>query len=245
MLSTDRPVRLPIVDVLRGLAVAQMIVYHFIYDLSFFGWYGTVLARDPGWIAWRSAIVAQFVLLVGVSLALRAQFRPAPADFWRRWVQLAAAAALVSVGSWLAFGPRFIWFGVLHFAAAALLLLRPLVRLGPWNLLLAAGVVLIWVLVADPRLDATPLNAIGLGTIPPRKLDHVPLFPWLAGPLAGIGIVSLWQQRQFRLPPALVRLNERPPRLLRWFGSWPLTIYLVHQPVLMGLLWLVKQLGSR
>jgi len=33
---------------------------------------------------------------------------------------------------------KFIWFGILHFIAAALLLVRPLVRLGAWNLALGA-----------------------------------------------------------------------------------------------------------
>ncbi|MFN9211728.1 MAG: heparan-alpha-glucosaminide N-acetyltransferase domain-containing protein, partial [Betaproteobacteria bacterium] len=68
------PARLPLVDALRGFAIAQMIVYHFIYDLTFFGWYGTVMARDPVWIAWRTAITTQFLLLVGLGLVLRAQW---------------------------------------------------------------------------------------------------------------------------------------------------------------------------
>jgi peptidoglycan/LPS O-acetylase OafA/YrhL len=38
-------------------------------------------------------------------------------------------------------------------------------------------------------------------------------------------------------------LNAAPPRLLVLLGTWALTVYLAHQPVLMGLLWLVKQLG--
>jgi hypothetical protein len=68
------PARLPLIDALRGFAIAQMIVYHFIYDLTFFGWYGTVMARDPVWIAWRTAITTQFLLLVGLGLVLRAQW---------------------------------------------------------------------------------------------------------------------------------------------------------------------------
>ena len=126
--------RLPIVDVLRGFAVAQMIVFHFIYDLNYFGWVKLSMLTDQPWIGWRTAIVTQFLLLVGVGLVLRASFKPGTRDFWRRWVEIAAAAVLVSLGSSLVFGPRFIWFGILHFVAAALVLARPLVRLGPWNL---------------------------------------------------------------------------------------------------------------
>ena len=54
---TVRPVRLPIVDALRGFAVAQMIVYHFIYDLNLFGWLKLRMLTDQPWIGWRTAIV--------------------------------------------------------------------------------------------------------------------------------------------------------------------------------------------
>lgn len=238
------PVRLPLVDALRGLAVAQMIVYHFIYDLTYFGWYGAMMTRDPAWVAWRTAIVTQFVLLIGVSLVLRTQFKPAGSDFWRRWAQVAGAAALVSAGSWFVFGPRFIWFGILHFAAAALLVARPAVRLGTWNLALAAGVIGVWLFYADPAFNAAPANVIGLVTQKPRTEDYVPLFPWLAAVFTGIGLASLWRARGFALPAALQRLNDAPPRWLVFLGTWPLTIYLLHQPVMLGLLYVVRMLGG-
>ena len=41
-----RPTRLALVDVLRGFAVAQMIVYHFLYDLSYFGWLKLRMAQS-------------------------------------------------------------------------------------------------------------------------------------------------------------------------------------------------------
>ena len=123
-MSHHRP-RLPIIDALRGLAVAQMIVYHFIYDLNHFGWVQLQMKADQPWLGWRTAIVTQFLLLVGVSLVLRMSFKPGLRDFLRRWAEVAAAAALVSLGSWLVFGPRFIWFGILHFIALATADLNP------------------------------------------------------------------------------------------------------------------------
>jgi uncharacterized membrane protein len=182
-------------------------------------------------------------VLVGVSLVLRMSFKPGLGDFMRRWAEVAAAAALVSIGSWLLFGPRFIWFGILHFIAVALLLARPLVRLGAWNFGLAAAVLMAWVAYADPAFNAAPANAIGLVTQKPRTEDYVPLFPWMAAVLAGVGLATLWQRAGWRVPAPLAWLDQRPPRLLVLLGTWALTVYLVHQPVLMGALALVKQLG--
>lgn len=235
--------RLPIVDALRGFAVAQMIVYHFIYDLNYFGWVKLAMTRDQPWVGWRTAIVTQFLLLVGVSLVLRLARKPGWRDFWRRWAQVAAAAALVSAGSWLMFGPRFIYAGILHFIAVALLLARGLAPLREFNFVLAAAAFAAWWLLRDPAYNAFPAHLLGFVTVKPRTEDYVPLFPWIAAVLAGLALGSLWQRRGFALAPGLQRLNARPPRLLVLLGSWPLTVYLIHQPILIGLLWVVTKLA--
>lgn len=238
-----RPSRLALVDVLRGLAVAQMIVYHFIYDLNYFGWVKVRMLVDQPWVGWRAAIVTQFLLLVGVSLVLRMSFKPGLGDFLRRWAEVAGAALLVSAGSWLVFGPRFIWFGILHFIAAALLLVRPMVRLGAWNLALGAVALLAGLALADPAFNPTPANIIGFVTKTPGTEDYVPLFPWIGVVLIGVGLGSLWQRAGWRVPPVLAPLDADPPRLLKLLGSWALTVYLVHQPVLMGVLMLARKAG--
>jgi uncharacterized membrane protein len=69
----------------------------------------------------------------------------------------------------------------------------------------------------------------------------VPLFPWLGVVLIGAGIGGLWKQRGFAIALSLRRLNDSPPRWLVVLGVWSLTVYLVHQPILMGLLWLVRK----
>jgi uncharacterized membrane protein len=242
-MSPARSLRLPLVDVLRGFAVAQMIVYHFIYDLNHFGWLKLRMLVDQPWTGWRTAIVTQFLLLVGVSLVLRTSFKPSLRDFWFRWAQVAGAALLVSLGSWLVFGPRFIWFGILHFIAATLLLARPLVRLGPWNIALGVVALAAGLAFAHSAFNATPMSAVGFVTAKPRTEDYVPLFPWLGVVLIGAGIGALWQRAGWRVPVALAPLNERPPRVLLLLGTWALTVYLVHQPLMMGALLLLQRAG--
>ena len=234
--------RLPIVDLLRGLAIAQMVAYHFIYDLDYFGWLELAMTRDQPWVAWRAAIVTQFVFLVGIGLSLRSSFKPGASDFWRRWLQVAAAALLVSVGSALMFGPRWIWFGVLHFVAAALLLGRPLQRLGAWNLALGAVLLAVGLTVKVAEFNAPPWAAIGLAQRKPATEDYVPLLPWFGVVLLGMGAAALWRRAGWKVPPGLTALDSPPARLLRAAGRWPLTIYLLHQPVLIGALWLVRRL---
>lgn len=235
--------RLPLIDVLRGFAVAQMIVYHFIYDLNHFGWIRIAMTREQPWLGWRTAIVSQFLFLVGLSLMLRLARKPEWRDFWLRWAQVAAAAALVSLGSWLMFGPHWIYFGILHFIAVALIIGRLSAPLGAWNLLLAALAFFAWWFVRDPAFDAFPANIIGFVTEKPRTEDYVPLFPWLAAVFAGLGLGALWQRHGFALWPTLRPLDAHPQRLLLLLGTWALTVYLLHQPIMIGALWLVRSLA--
>ena len=162
----SRPPRLPLIDALRGFAVAQMIVYHFIYDLNYFRWVALAMNRDQPWVGWRTAIVTQFLLLVGVGLVLRATRHGAGSagsrEFWLGWAQVAGAAALVSAGSWLVFGPRFIWMGILHFIAAGLVLGRLALPLGVWNLALGVAVIVPGKKIADPWFNPAPMKIIGL-----------------------------------------------------------------------------------
>jgi uncharacterized membrane protein len=241
--ATNPAPRLALVDALRGFAVAQMIVYHFIYDLAYFGWVDLAMTRDQPWVAWRTAIVTQFLLLVGVSLVLRTSFKPSAGDFWKRWAQIAAAALLVSAGSWLVFGPRFIYFGILHFVAASLLIARPLLPLGAWNIVLGVACIALGLFYANEFFNMPPATVIGFMTFKPRTEDYVPLFPWIGVVLVGGGLAALWQRRRWRVPAALLPLNERAPRWLLFLGTWALTVYLVHQPILLGAMTLLRKLG--
>ena len=96
-----RDARFAGVDQLRGLAIATMIAYHFCYDLAWFGFASfrpDDMLNDWRWIAWRNSIVASFLVLVGVSRALNAAFKPSWSDFWMRWMQIAAAACSKAPG---------------------------------------------------------------------------------------------------------------------------------------------------
>jgi uncharacterized membrane protein len=236
----SRPLqRLPAVDLLRGLAIVQMIAYHFVYDLTYFEWLHIEMTREPEWIAWRNAIVTQFLLVSGLTAGLGdAAGRPGT-RFWHRWRQVAAAAALVSIASAWLFGPRLIWFGVLHFVAVALLLARPLPALGALNLVVGAALVALGASVHDAHFDSPWVSWIGLAAHKPATEDYVPLLPWFGAFTFGIGLAGLWRRRGFALPGSLQQLDSAPARALRWLGRWPLTIYLVHQPIMMGVLFVV------
>ena len=102
------------VDALRGLAMVWMTVFHFCFDLSHFALWPQNFLGDPFWTWQRTAIVSLFLLCAGMGQAIAWDQRQTWGRFRRRWLQVAAAALLVSVGSYLVFPRSYIYFGVLH-----------------------------------------------------------------------------------------------------------------------------------
>jgi uncharacterized membrane protein len=229
------PQRIGAIDALRGLAIVQMVVFHFCYDLSWFGYAAWDTRVDPFWTTWRTLIVAQFLFICGVSVALRHAYKQGWEGFWRRWLQIAAAALLVTAASYAAFPRGFIYFGVLHFVAVATVLLMLSARLGRWNALMGVLALMAGWWIQHPAFDPRWLNWIGFMPGKPITEDYVPLFPWIGVALLGLAAGTGWAGKGFagagRLPA---------PRWLAGLGRWSLTAYLVHQPILVGVLWLTR-----
>lgn len=226
--------RLPQIDMARGLALIAMMIYHLCFDLNYFGWIQIEQLRDPFWIWLRTLILSSFLLLAGISLHLRLQHQITSQRWWRRWAQVAAAALLVSAGSYAVFPQTYIYFGVLHFIALALLLAWPLrQRLAqcPDFFLLGLGAVIgcapyLW---SNALFNPRSLNWLGFTTILPRTEDYVPLFPWLALILWG---VILGRKLSNKPPRSLSRISAS----LSWLGQRSLLVYLLHQPLFMAIL---------
>jgi uncharacterized membrane protein len=234
--------RLAAVDALRGAALVAMIVYHAAWDLSFLGFITTDVATHPGWAAFARSIAAAFLLLVGVSLVLARRAGATLRRVLRRIFIIAAAAAAVSAATYAFLPGQGVYFGILHCIALSSLLGTALHRLPTWLLAAAVPAVLVlpW-LFASPAFDAPWWYWLGLSTEVPPAPDYVPLLPWFAAVLAGMAIGRA-------LPEPAPRTAPLPIRALAAMGRRSLAIYLLHQPVLLGLLfawlWLVPPDGT-
>lgn len=79
-------------------------------------------------------------------------------------------------------------------------------------------------------------------TFKPITEDYVPLFPWLGVALIGIFIGRQLKKLAWFIASANMQLNGLCD-VLAWMGKRSLLIYMIHQPILMGLLWLFLQIG--
>jgi uncharacterized membrane protein len=222
-------------DAWRGAAIVWMAVFHLCYDLDHFKILQQHFRTDPFWTLQRATIVTLFLLCAGASQALALHQGQDWPRFWRRWAQIAGCAVLVSIGSAWMFPRSWISFGVLHGIAVMLILVRLLAPLrgGLWLLGLVA--LLLPSLVQHPFFDTRATNWIGLITRKPVTEDYVPVLPWLGVMLWGAAATQWLLARRREVLAGPLPAALRPLALL---GRWSLSFYMLHQPVLIGIIML-------
>jgi uncharacterized membrane protein len=114
-------------------------------------------------------------------------------------------------------------------------LARPLAGRPALAVALGVAAIVAGLAVSHPFFDARATSWLGFNTIKPATEDFVPLFPWVGVVLLGIGAGHELLQREL----APIAPLARAPRALRWLGRHSLAVYMVHQPLLLGILWLV------
>ena len=212
-----------------------MVAYHFCFDLQYFGVTKSDFHHDPVWLHARTMILSSFLLIAGVSMVLADRSVAAHARFWRHVGIIGACAVAVSVASYALFRESWIWFGVLHAIFVSLILARPLVRRPTLALIIGACVMAAGNLYTHTMFDSSALGWLGFMTAKPRTEDYVPLFPWTGVLLLGIAGGHALLRTGFRP----IAFADKWPRWMAWLGGHSLAIYMVHQPLLIGLLFLV------
>lgn len=239
MTLAERRPRLAIVDVARGIAILAMVIYHLFWDLSYFRFIAADVGYDPQWVAFARSILATFLFLVGVGLVLGHGRGIRWAAFWKRWAFVLAGALAITVVTWIAFPQSFVYFGVLHAIALFSVLALPFLLAPLWLPVVAAAVVIaLPFFFSDALYNEKAWSWIGFWQVPPPTNDLVPIFPWFGVVLLGVIVTRL----VLASPRALQRLaafggTSRLSRGLAWMGRWSLVIYLVHQPVLLGVIY--------
>lgn len=248
--------RLWAVDALRGLALANMLAYHAMYDWVYvFGhasrWYDIGAA---GCHVWQQYICWSFILLSGFSFA----YARKP---WKNALLTGGCALVLTAATVLVMPQERILFGVLHFMACAMLLTwaaRPALERLPAGLGLALCAALFallnqlpfgklgfeqWTIWNIPD-EFYKMNIFWLGFQNPESFysaDYFPLLPWLFLFWCGYFLHRLPAPRQ----TTRAALHGTPPRPLRPLcaaGRNTLLLYMLHQPVLYALLWAADRL---
>lgn len=237
--------RYQLLDILRGIAILAMIVFHIGWDLFYFGLIATDVTTDLGWVIFQKSILASFLLLVGAGLVLAHGRAIRWRQFWRRFAILVLAALAVTAGTYWMFPDYFVFFGVLHAIALFSLLGLAFLRLPPLPVAaLGAAVIAANFLFSDPVFSSRTLGWIGFWPVSPPTSDVVPIFPWFGVVLLGIAGMRLVLASPLATTLAGFHSDQPLARGVAFVGRWSLAVYLVHQPLIIGMLTLLMQLQS-
>jgi uncharacterized membrane protein len=209
-------------DNLRGVAVIWMVIFHASYDLRMFHFLDWDF-NQGFWFAFPRVIAFTFLFCVGISLNYTHSGKVNLQALKKRTIKLGGAALVVSTGTYLLFPGQWIFFGTLHCILFGSLLGAPLVnrRKIAWPLL-----VIIFSLQYVFDFDIKWVSSI----IQKPSMDFIPIYPWFWVILLGI----LTGPSLSRIP---VFNRMKPLSFFAFLGQHSLLIYLVHQPVIFGLVW--------
>ncbi len=226
-------------DVLRGIAILLMVVFHVIFNLEvFFGI--TKFDHMNGFWYYEGRIAAiLFILLVGIATSLiqhRYSHKEALKKNAYRGLRLIGLGMIITAVSYFLDPANTIWFGILHFLGLSILISIPLSKYKKVNFFLAAALMLAY--YQTSRIYTTSYLGVIFGILPPtfQTYDHYALIPWLGYVLLGIAIGN-W------VYPKGLPIVERNPnsieKNLSVAGKYSLWIYFIHQPILFGITWLI------
>lgn len=231
------------IDILRGIAIVLMVIYHFCYDLTYFKFLHLDFYHDPFWINFRILIVSLFVGLVGVSLVLATQNGINLRRYARRLGWLVLLSLAITVMSYFMFPGRMIVFGILHFIAFASVAGLLFVRLYVPSLILGIGIILLDLLYQHEFFDQYWIHWLGLTVHRPAAEDYVSVIPWFGVVLIGIFIGQTILRNESLQSLLSVHSDHPVMRGLAFAGRHSLLIYILHQPILFAILWPVAALN--
>lgn len=226
------------VDALRGSAIFMMIIFHIFFDLDLLGLYKFDF-QSIFWLRFGHLIRIIFLTLVGFSLFLSHKKRQ-PYNVYRRHqiirgLKLFLVAMGVTLASYIAFPGDYIRFGVLHFISVgiisgALLFRNTITLIIIMFLSLILGAYFSQIILSTPLLMPFGLLYPGF-----NSMDYFPIFPWISLIFFGIVFARILDKYNLIANPSWL------PRFkfFEAMGRRSLAIYLIHQPVIFGLIWLI------
>lgn len=227
-------------DLLRGAAIILMVVIHALHTLNFFGNYNYAL-NTGYWLYLSKAGASIFIILAGISLTLSSARAKTGTfkRFLKRGIIIFSWGLIITLITRIALGERFVVFGILHFIGLSIILAYPFLPFARLNLLLGVIIILISFPLSEITLQTPWFLWLGFRPSGFYSIDYFPLFPWFGLFLIGIFLGNTFYpkaQRKFAIPEISKSL---PMELLCLMGRNSLAIYLLHQPILIVILFLL------
>jgi uncharacterized membrane protein len=224
------------IDFLRGLSIILVVGYHLLYDLGafvgverFFGF-----LTDLSTVAWTVAqhfFAGLFIVLSGTSSTLSR-------SNLRRGLRLLAVSIAVTAVTYIFDPSSAVWFGILQLLAVSILIYgaafekaKP-VTCAAWGVVVLGLAAAVYLLRRGLTIRFDWLLPFGIHSPGFSSFDYFPLIPWFGIFLLGAVLGrTVYAPRRSLLPWRL------PQTLVNVAGRHSLLIYIVHQPLILAVLY--------
>jgi uncharacterized membrane protein len=226
------------IDFLRGVAIVLMVVYHIVFDLNYFYGFKTLVYNTGFWYYLGRSSATLFIILSGMTSVIlyRKYGYITYQKNLRRGLEVLFFAMLITAGSYYFDPTQTIWFGILHLLGISIILSSFFLRYFWINIIIAGGIIFISGMdffVAKSNW----LLFLGFTQAEYNSFDYYPFLPWFAVMLLGIVIAQLFY------PHYLSYISRQENIITKWvggMGKYSLPIYLLHQPVILMMLYMIK-----
>lgn len=228
------PGRIQIIDLIRGVDIIFMILFNYSVTLGYFG----LVQIEPDLFYRMIPLVIASIFIFISGTAAYASFKNNKENFGKRFMlrgaKLLIFAAFITLFTGIFVPDGTIYFGILHFFALSSFLVPVMIKYNKLNQ--AAGVIIILSgFYLQTRQFSFPY-LLWLGFMPENfsTFDYFPLLPWL-----GVLMLGIYSGKNLIERKRPVTFKSMAAKAFAYIGKNSLTIYLIHQPVLIFILMLM------
>lgn len=226
-------------DAFRGLFILCVIVIHTIFDLEYFFNLNINTPKAYDFVQEYGGIL--FIILSGICVTLGTKFL-------KRGLIVFGAGMIITLVTFGMFkldmpdSGIIIYFGVLHLLGLCMILYGLLKHMKSWMLVIASAVfIILGIYFESLRSETYWLLFTGIRPYMFSTGDYFPLFPNLGWFTFGIFLGRTVYKNKKSLMPR-VPSDFFIIRFFRFCGRHSLIIYLVHQPLVYGILMLLSEI---
>lgn len=246
----NKKIRYPLPDVMRGFALVNMIIYHTLWNAVYIFDADIPLYNGKLGKVWQICICITFIVLSGFCSRFGGKNKI------RRGIVVLTAGLIVSAVT-ICVMPKtdVIYFGVLTLIGSCMLI-TTLTEKGMLRINACAGLfVCLFLFILTLKVPDGMICLFGIKItafpagmyknlftayfgFPPKTFassDYFPLIPWVFAYFSGFFLFEIVNRKG--LTKYLSAVKSKP---LQWLGKHSLLIYLLHQPVIYGIMYVLN-----
>lgn len=192
--------------------------------------YNVEYSKGYNYFTGRAAAIL-FILISGISCTLSK-------NNVKRALKILAIAMLITVVTHIYDVEMGIKFGILHFLGLSIMMYPLFNKLNEYSLTMLGTAILIlggYIPRLNPRFDY--LFILGITSEKFMSSDYYPLIPWLGIFIYGVILGKILYRDKKSIFNFELRSN-----IINWLGRNTLYIYIIHQPVILTIIGLIKKI---